>query len=156
MHKQIEAIRKGRFSLLVQLNELSDEQLNKIPEGFKNNIAWNLGHMITVQQGICYKRAGLTTMIGNDFWERFKPGSRPEGMISIEEIAHIKYLLLSTLEQFATDYDQQIFGNYVPMSALNGMELTDINGGIRFLAFHEEFHSGAIMAIKRAIGGGIK
>jgi DinB superfamily len=83
MLSQIEAIRENRAVLLEQLEGLTTEQLNQIVKGFNNNIVWNLGHMITVQQGICYKNAGLSMLIGDDFWHRFKPGSVPQGMISV-------------------------------------------------------------------------
>jgi hypothetical protein len=149
MNKQIEAIRRSRSFLLDQLKDLSDEQLNRIPEGFNNNIIWNLGHMITVQQGVCYKRAGLPTLISDDFLERYKPGSKPEGLINAEEIAYIKNLLVITLEQLEADYNKQVFGNYKAWTTRHGVELADIDDGIKFLSLHDNLHSGTIMAINR-------
>jgi len=150
MDQQIEAIRRSRSFLLEQLKDLSDEQLNRIPEGFNNNIIWNLGHMITVQQGVCYKRAGLLTSISDDFWERFKPGSKPEGLINAEEIAFIKNLMVVTLEQLEVDYHKQVFGNYKAWTTRHGVELADIDDAIKFLSLHEVLHSDIIMAVKRA------
>jgi hypothetical protein len=151
MTKQIEIIRKVRSFLLEQLKDLSTEQFNQTPEGFNNNIIWNLGHMIAAQQGICYKRAGLPTVIIDDFWERFRSGSKPEGIVSDDEIAHIKQLLLITLDELERDYNKQIFGNYTPWSTRYGVELAGIDDGIKFLPFHEGLHSGTIMAIKRLV-----
>ena len=151
MTSQIEAIRKTRSFLLGQLKELTTEQFNRTTEGFNNNIIWNLGHMIAVQQGICYKRAGLPTLISDDFWHRFKSGSAPWGFISEDEIASIKQLLIITLDQLETDYKKQIFGHYTTLVTRNGMELANIDDGIKFLSFHEELHSGVIMAIKRSV-----
>ena len=151
MTKQIETIRKTRSFLLEQLKDLSTEQFNQTPKGFNNNVIWNLGHMIAAQQGICYKRAGLPTMISDDFWERFKSGSKPEGIISDDEIAHIKQLLFITLDQLETDYNKHIFGNYTAWSTRYGVELADIDDAIKFLPFHEGLHSGSIMAIKRLV-----
>ena len=64
MTKQIEIIKKTRVSLLELVKDLSTEQLNKIPDGFNNNIIWNLAHMIAAQQGVCYVRAGLAPVVG--------------------------------------------------------------------------------------------
>ena len=52
MNDQIETIRKTRSFLLDYIKELNIEQLNKIPAGFNNNIAWNLGHLVAAQQGV--------------------------------------------------------------------------------------------------------
>jgi len=35
------------------------EQLNKIPEGFSNNLIWNIGHIIVTQQVLIYKLSNL-------------------------------------------------------------------------------------------------
>ncbi|HEX9503499.1 MAG TPA: DinB family protein [Patescibacteria group bacterium] len=151
MTSQIAAIRETRSFLLEQLKDLTTEQFNRTAEGFNNNIIWNLGHMIAVQQGICYKRAGLPTLISDDFWQRFKSGSKPKGIISDDEIVSIKQLLIITLDQLETDYNKQVFGNYTTWVTRNGVELVSIDDGIKFLSFHEGLHSGVIMAIKRLV-----
>jgi len=151
MISQIEALRENRSSLLEQLKDLTAEQLNLTPEGRSNNIIWNLGHMIAVQQGICYKRAGLPTLISDDFWHRFKSGSTPRDIISEGEITSIKQLLIITSDQLETDYKKQIFGHYNTWMTRNGVELASIDDGIKFLSFHEGLHSGVIMDIKRSV-----
>ena len=151
MISQIGSIRKTRSFLLEQLKDLTTEQFNQTAEGFNNNIVWNLGHMITVQQGICYKRAGLPTLITDNFWQRFKPGSQPKEIIDDGEIAAIKQLLYSTVDQLETDYNKKVFGNYTTWVTKNGLTLTTIDEALAFLAFHEGLHADVITAIKRAI-----
>jgi len=77
MTSQIRAIRETRSFLLEQLKDLTAEQFNRTAEGFNNNIIWNLGHMIAVQQGICYKRAGLPTLINDDLGIGISQGQPP-------------------------------------------------------------------------------
>ena len=145
-------IRKTRTFLLEQIKNLSNEQLNQVVGGFNNNIIWNLGHMIAAQQGLCYKRAGLPAMISEEFWERFRTGSKPETIVSDEEIAEIRELLFTTLDKFEIDYDKKIFGNYTPWSTRYGVDLTSIDDGIELLLpFHEGLHSGTILAIRRLV-----
>ena len=120
-------------------------------EGFNNNIIWNLGHMIAAQQGICYKRAGLPTMISEEFWEKFRSGSKPDGMVNDDEIERIKELLFTTLDKFEADYDKKIFGNYTAWSTRYGVELASIDDSIGFLPFHEGLHAGTIVAIKKLV-----
>ncbi len=114
MKKHLEIIRKPRLFLLNHINGLSLDQLNEIPVGFNNNIIWNMGHLIAAQQGVCYVRMGLPPYTGEDFFNRYKPGSKPEGPVTAAEVDQIKELLFSTLEQLERDYDQEIFRNYVP------------------------------------------
>jgi hypothetical protein len=151
MTKHIETIKQVRTLLLEGIKDLNAEQLNKIPAGFNNNINWNMGHLIVVQQGICYKRAGLPALIIDDFWERFKPGSKPDIVINDDEIAHIKQLLLITWDQLEIDYNKNIFGNYTAWTTRYGVELASIDDGIKFLLLHERLHSATIMAIKRLV-----
>lgn len=49
MQKHFEILLKTRQLLLKITENLTDEQLNKIPQGFKNNIAWNIGHLVVMQ-----------------------------------------------------------------------------------------------------------
>ncbi len=151
MKSQMETIRKTRTFLLEQIKNLSNEEFNRVAEGFNNNIIWNLGHMIATQQGICYKRAGLPTMISDDFWEKFRSGSKPAGLVSDNEITQIKELLFTTLDKFEIDYHKKIFGNYTAWSTRYGVELASIDDSIEFLPFHEGLHSGTILAIKRLV-----
>jgi hypothetical protein len=151
MKSQIETIRKTRTNLLEQIKNLSNEEFNRVAEGFNNNIIWNLGHMIATQQGICYKRAGLPTMISDDFWEKFRSGSKPEGKISEDEIAKIRELLFTTLDKLQTDYDEKIFEKYTAWSTRSAVQIASIDDGIEFLQFHEGLHQGTILAIKRLV-----
>jgi hypothetical protein len=151
MKPQIETIRKTRSFLLEQIKNLGNEQFNQVAEGFNNNIVWNLGHMIATQQGMCYKRAGLPTVISEEFWEKFRTGSKPQGRLSDEEIVYVKDLLLTTLDKLEDDYNNKIFGNYTAWSTRYGVEIASIDDAIEFLPFHEGVHSGTIGDIKRLV-----
>jgi DinB superfamily len=63
MDKRIDKIKKVRQFLIEQIAELTDEQLNKTPDGYNNNIIWNLTHLICAQQGICYLRGGQQAIV---------------------------------------------------------------------------------------------
>jgi hypothetical protein len=84
LETKLEYIRQPRLKILELLEGFSLEQLNEIPKGFNNNIIWNLGHMVAAQQGICYKRAGLNTFIDEDFFQAYKPDSKPTSFVDQE------------------------------------------------------------------------
>src|SRR4051812_28503250 len=149
MIKQLEIIRKTRSFLLEQVKELGSEELNHMFTGFNNNIIWNLGHMIAAQQGICYKRSGLPTLISDDFWERYRTGSKPDRPVDEEEIARIKQMLFSTLDQFEIDYNNKIFSSYTSWTTRYGVELASLDDGMELLQYHEGLHSGIVMTLKK-------
>jgi len=151
MTEQIDTIRKVRAFLLEGIKDLTTEQLNRIPEGYNNNIIWNLGHLVAAQQGICYKRAGVTPQISEEFWEQFRSGSKPERLISESEIAEIKQLFYSTLDQLKTDYDNNAFAGYTAWNTRYDVEIKNIDDALRFLPFHEGLHSGVINTLKKLV-----
>jgi hypothetical protein len=67
MNNKIDKIKKIRGLLLEQIADLTNEQLNTIPNGFNNNIIWNLTHSICAQQGICYLRGGQHAIVPDKF-----------------------------------------------------------------------------------------
>jgi hypothetical protein len=153
MTQAIQFITAPRTKVIEILQELSLEQLNTIPAGFNNNIIWNAGHMIAAQQGICYKRAGLNTIVDETFFETFKPGTKPERLFTTAEVEHIVDLLTSTLTQLEADMQQpDKFTNYPTWTTRYGAELTGINDAVSFLPFHEGLHIGTILAMKRLVG----
>jgi DinB superfamily len=151
MTKQIEIIRKTRSYLLENLKDLTTEQLNKIPEGFNNNIIWNLGHMIAAQQGVCYLRAVLTPKVSEDFINAYKSGSKPAGPVDAKEIENIKSLLFSSIDQLEEDYNNHIFGGYTTWTTRYSVEMNSIDDAITFLPFHEGLHAGCSTALKKLV-----
>jgi len=50
MNQTFDITRKSRKLLSQFLEDYTLEQLNAIPEGFSNNLIWNLVHIVVVQQ----------------------------------------------------------------------------------------------------------
>jgi hypothetical protein len=151
MEQKLEVIRKVRLYLLDKISGLTTEQLNNIPEGFSNNIAWNLGHLIAAQQGICYARPGLPLVVEPDFFDAYKPGSRPVKFIDAAEIENIKTKLFDTLPQFLDDYKKGIFSTYPAWTTRYNVELASIEEAMSFLYYHDGYHAGIIFALARLV-----
>lgn len=153
MHQQIENVKSTRAYLLNLVDGLTIEQLNEIPEGFNNNIIWNLAHLISTQQGICYKRSGLQPIVQDKFISPYLPGTKPEGFVNSSDVETIKSLLLSSLDEFESDYKKGFFTTYTPVVTRYGVELANIDDAVNFLLFHEGLHTGYVMALKRVLKG---
>ncbi|POY37358.1 DinB family protein [Solitalea longa] len=151
MNRQIETLRKTRAFTLSVINELTVEQLNKIPEGFNNNIVWHLGHLLASKQGVCYVRSGNPVTIDEHLFNNHRPGTKPEGLVNGEEVETIKGLLISVLDQFETDYENHVFDNYTSWTTRYGVELNNIEEALDFIIYHEGLHLGYIMALKKLV-----
>ncbi|SDM92441.1 DinB superfamily protein [Daejeonella rubra] len=151
MNKQIDNIRKTRLIILELINDLSPEQLNQIPEGFNNNIIWNLGHLIAAQEGVFYLRGGLPLNLDQKFFDSFKNGSRPDHEFSTEEIESIKTLLITSLERVDADLKIDAFNNYQSWKTRFNVEISSIEDALNFIPFHEGLHIGCMMAYKKMI-----
>lgn len=148
---QVTTLKKLRSAVLKTVEQLTTEQLNKVPDGFNNNIIWNVAHLIASQQNLCYLKAGQEALVPDLFIQTYKPGTKPEQTVSAEEIEHIKPLLLSTAAQLETDLKAHLFDNYSPWVNSMGLELNNINDIINYVPLHESMHLGYILALKRLI-----
>ncbi len=151
METRIETLRKTRLNFFNVIGDLTIEQLNEIPSGFNNNIAWNLGHLLATQQGLCYVRAGLKMTIDEQYFLIYKPETKPNEFVESTDIDKIKELFISAIEQFEHDYNQNIFTSYTPWTNRYGIEITNIDDAIAFVLFHEGLHLGYVMALKRVL-----
>lgn len=149
--KIIDTLRNPRKLILETLKDYTIEQLNKVPEGFNNNIIWNLGHIVASQQGICYKRSGLEIVVPEDFFDTYKSGSKPERFINQEEYEELKTLFISTLDKLEEDLDAGIFVNYTSVMTRYNVELNSIEDGVSFLPFHDGLHIGYIMSLRKLV-----
>jgi len=151
MKEEINNMRKVRAYLLNAIKDLNVEQLNTIPDNFNNNIIWNMAHLISAQQGVCYKRAEISMHVNEDFFNAYKPGSKPVKPLTETEIEDVKKLLLTSLDLLETDIDKNAFEGYKTWTTRYDVEIKNINDIINFLQFHEGLHMGAIMALKNIV-----
>ena len=128
------------------------DQLNTIPEGFSNNLIWNIGHLIVSQQLLVYKLSGLPMMISDDLVEKYRKGTRPEEIVTQAEVDVIKSLLFETIQKTKVDYDNNIFKNYKEYSTSTGDHvLKNAEDAMAFSNFHEGLHIGVMMNIRKFI-----
>lgn len=121
-----------REILLKILDNHSLEQLNKIPEGFNNNIIWNVAHCVAAQQTLVYKLSGLPTMVSEDFILKYRKGTKPEEDVSEEEVNEIRAFLLSTFEKTKNDFQSGLFVDYNEYTTSMGFTLKNVQDALDF------------------------
>lgn len=149
MQTTFEINHNSRKMLLQLLENHSLAQLNKIPDGFANNLIWNIGHIVTVQQMLVYKLSGMPMMISVDMVETYKKGTKPEREITQEEVNEIKQLLFSTLEQAKEDFANDVFDQYMEFTTGVGFVVKNAKAAMEFNNYHEGLHMGIMMQIRK-------
>lgn len=151
MQDTFEVNRTSRKMLSSYFENYTLEQLNKIPEGFSNNLIWNLGHVIVTQQLLVYKLSGLPMEVSDEMVEKYRKGTKPEHDVTQAEVDEIKALLLKSVDQLEADYNNGIFLNYQEYPTSTGYILKSAKGAIEFNNFHEGLHIGIMMSIRKFI-----
>jgi len=153
MDKTLEIIRASRKALLALVEDLSIEQLNQIPTGFNNNLAWQIGHLIVSQQQLCYKLSNNPLVIDPALVDKYRNGSKPENFISAEDIAQLKHDLLSTIDQLESDLASDKFKEYYPytISTYKGLKLESVQDAVKFIASHDGLHYGCSLMMRKLV-----
>ncbi len=151
MQKHFEILKTSRQSILKNIENLTIEQLNKVPDGFKNNIVWNIAHLIVTQQLLCYKLSGLDCDVTEEMIENFQIGTAPSFFVSQEEFKTISAQFLHFPEKLEQDFNKGIFKNYNEYTLSVHLTLNSIDDGIVFNTFHEGIHLGIILQLIKLV-----
>ena len=108
MEKTFDTLLKTRKRLQEILQNTSKEDLCKIPDGFKNNIWWNIAHVVVTQQILMYKLSGVPTLIDEGRIRTYKKGTFPEKEPTETEISYIGGALISCIEKTKEDFLKEI------------------------------------------------
>lgn len=145
----LEVTTLSRKTLTQILEKHSLSELNKIPDGFSNNIIWNVGHILVSQQLLVYKLSGLPTLTSDVLIEKYRNGSKPESDVSQEEVDLIKGLLSESIEKTIEDYNNNVFVNYQEFTTKLGFCMKNVEDALSFNNYHEGIHLGIIMSIRK-------
>jgi len=151
MKNQLEITLQNRKNLRAILENTAKEDLLKIPKGFRNNIWWNIAHVVVTQQLLVYKFSGLQLLIPEALVDKFKKGSVPDGAATDEEIKIISELLTSTILQTLEDYEAGLFKNYNEYTTSAKVTLRSAQDATDFNIFHEGIHLGSILALRKVL-----
>jgi hypothetical protein len=145
--KQIESVR----SITVRAVEgLSEKTLDFIPEGFNNNIRWNLGHIYLVQEKFAFYSASELRVLPESFERLFAKGTKPAEWS--EKPPTLEVLIKMLTEQ--PKRIQEVMHNRLseqvtPLTTGSGVTLNTIGEFINFTLYHEGMHFNTIKILNR-------
>ncbi|MGB0879949.1 MAG: DinB family protein [Polaribacter sp.] len=151
MKTQFDILKKSRALTLKAIDGLTLEQMHTIPEGFKNNIVWNIAHLVVTQQLLHYKLSGLNCLCSDDLIAAHKKGTSPTKTFTQEEFDEVLKLFINLPKKLEEDYKATIFEKYHKYQTSTGFVLDSMSTAISFNNYHEGLHLGTIMAIKKLV-----
>ena len=153
MNEIFDFIVNARKAFIQLIDGLTIEELNKIPDGYNNNIIWNFGHIVVSTQTLCYVRSGiLTDATSVKYNEFYKRDSRPTYTVTEAEVAELKAIALKSIGKIKEDYAQGVFAGFSPFStATDGVELKSVDEVLITTIGHDNLHFGYALALKRKI-----
>ena len=141
----------ARGYFLQTIKDLNEEQLLEVPEGFNNNVLWNVGHIVHTHCGLTYGPCGADSPIPDSFVDLFKGGSSPSDWSETPSIDEVMGLFKSQGEQFQKDYAAGKFENYNKVELFDGYALENIDEALGFNIFHEGVHIGMVVRLVKAL-----
>ncbi len=151
MKKIFDTTLQNRKLLYKILDNTPREQLLEIPTGFRNNIWWNIAHVVATQQILVYKFSGLEMRIPEQFIEKFKKGTVPDGSATDAEIKEIGDFLISTAEWAKEDYESGLFKDFNAYTTSLNVTLSNVEDAMTFNVFHEGLHLGTILGLQKVV-----
>lgn len=151
MNHILEQTLQTRKALYMILKNTPRAELLKIPQGFNNNIWWNIAHIVATQQALMYRLSGVETKMEKELIDKFKKGTTPDGTATDLEIETIKKLIFTTMEDAIQDYENGVFAQFKEYTTSANVTLKNIDDAIAFNVYHEGLHLGSILALMRAV-----
>lgn len=151
MHPALSILKQTRKLLYWSVRNLSNEQFLAMPTGFDNNIAWNVGHVIVVQQDMTYGACGLDPYISKEMIASFKEGTFPANWTTPPSLAEFKQMLKEHPDRLIADYEAGKFASYQPYKSSTGVKLETFSEALNFNNYHEGLHLGTILALRNFV-----
>ena len=144
-------LKRTRENIRKAVEGLSLDQLNKIPEGFNNNIFWNVAHVVATQQLLTYGLAGVDPVIPKKYIENYRKGTKPNGPVGQDEVDQIISLLETTQGQIINDILDNKFTEFRRYTTSYGITLNSLEEAIAFNNAHEAMHFGNILSMRKLV-----
>ncbi|WP_047152088.1 DinB family protein [Aneurinibacillus tyrosinisolvens] len=148
LFKQLEFIRSRTLSAVEGVNE---NVIDAIPDGFNNNIRWNLGHLYLVSERFSFHFAQEPMELPGYFPDLFGGGTKPSEwnaqppsmneltQMLREQPGRIQAVLKNRLNEEVAK----------PFTTGSGLTLNTIGEFVNFTLYHEGMHFNTVNILKR-------
>jgi hypothetical protein len=151
MESTLKIWKTSRNLVLNYFDTYSLEKLNKVPQGFNNNLIWNIGHVIAAQQALVYKSCNVPMRISDAFFDKYKSGTKPDGKATDAEAEDLREKLISLIALTEADLASGIFTSFNERTTGTGFHLGSLKDALQFNNYHEGLHLGVMMGIRKLV-----
>ena len=145
---QLKVIRNNTINAV---KELSESQADSVPEGFNNNIRWNLGHVYVVQERFAFGFIKEPMLMPEGFTELFGRDSKPsEWKVQPPTLPELIKLLedqTSRIEEKLNNRLDEVVEK--PYAMPSGLTLNTPGEFLAFSMYHEGMHVQTIKMLKK-------
>lgn len=148
LFNQLAFVRNQTLNLLEGITE---EMADQIPDGFRNSIRWNLGHIYVVEERFAFQYLGLPQNLPEGFKEQFEYGTTPLNahQFRVPTLKELEDLLkeqqLRIQEKLVDLLEVKIDPSYTTSA---GMTLETPKQFLTFILYHEGMHFSVIKLYK--------
>jgi hypothetical protein len=138
------------------INELPEKTADVIPPGFNNNIRWNVGHIVFIQDHVTFKLLGEEIGVPKLYKLLFAPGTKPANwQFPAPTMAELTTELSNQKKRIREALSGKLNKELDPPFT-NGIGLTFYTMGeaLLFTFYHEALHMEVIKRINLAIQQG--
>lgn len=145
-------ILQTRDNFIRLVDSLSIAQLNQVPLGFNNNIAWNFGHIAVAFPGLMYLKSSVDPTHYITHLRQYGPGSKPGSFIDEEEIRRIRVYLTESVRDIRSDYESGKFATITSFSTLTfKLHMQTAEEILQCSFAHDNYHFAYALAIRNLV-----
>lgn len=142
-----------RQMTLNEMANVTEIDVDRIPNGFNNNIRWNLGHIYNAAGGLLTRFTGESTSIPAHYPKLFDRGTKPaDWQGDVPSLVELRKCLEEQVEELEFSYEKRLNDALITPCDLGMVQLTTIGELLDFICFHEGLHVGTIKGLKRTLG----
>lgn len=133
------------------LKKVSDEHMLATPDGLKNNMLWNAGHILYIHGAFLYAHTGNDIPLPDTYKAWFNIGTSPNDWKETPDPAEVQSRLSSFCDQIEKDRADNKFKNFEPFHLFGDQTIDSVHESLMFLCAHEGIHLGYIGTIKNLL-----
>ncbi len=151
MKSELKLLQTSINNVVSIIEGLSTKQLNEIPQGFTNNLIWNVAHLTVTQKLLIYGLSGNELNLESDFVDNYRKGTKPESEVSESDCKVIITQFKNQFNGLQVDLDNGIFKTYKDYPTSYNFTITSLEDAICFNNLHYGLHVSTILKLKKAI-----
>jgi len=151
MKSELKLLQTSIQNVVALVEGLSTEKLNKIPQGFSNNVIWNVAHLTVTQKLLIYGLSDNDLGLSQAFVEKYRKGTQPIANVSEQDCKAIINQFKNQFEDLQQDLNNDIFKTYKEYPTSYNFTITSLQDAICFNNLHYGLHVSTILKLIKAI-----